>query len=141
MALQSKGYLSFSGRETEPGSQGSSAAIRGTQAARTGSHTGLWAEQHSGEGRRMKGSGKVSGSLRAFFFNAFPAFPACCVFKKLQFPSPPALLHKPGNADCRREQAPLHYTAEIKPRNFCSAAQSYLISPNFDAAQGNTVIY
>lgn len=76
-----------------------------------------------------------------FFFNAFPAFPACCVFKKLQFPSPPALLHKPGNADCRREQAPLHYTAEIKPRNFCSAAQSYLISPNFDAAQGNTVIY
>lgn len=76
------------GRQRQ-GVKGSSAAIRGAQAARTEGHTqGLWAEQHSGEGRRMKGAAKVSGSLR-FFFNAFPASPACFMFKKLQFPSLP----------------------------------------------------
>lgn len=76
-----KGNLSFSGRKTETG---------GAQAARTEGHTqGLWAEQHSGEGRRMKGSAKVPGSLKVVFFYASPVSPACLVFKKFQFPSLP----------------------------------------------------
>lgn len=108
------------GRQRQ-GVKGSSAAIRGAQAARTEGHTqGLWAEQHSGEGRRMKGAGKVSGSLRFFLMPSQLLLHVSCSRSSSSplFPSPPAQSRK-----CwLREGAgstPLHRRNQTQAFLFC----------------------
>lgn len=95
MVLQRQGSRQLLSREArdmeggQPCEQSQPSGVPRLPGLQTSSHAeDLRVEQQSGEGRRMKRWGKVSGSLK--FFSAFPASPACFTFKQLQSPSPPA---------------------------------------------------